>query len=60
MKIGRERRNVAMGLDEIVAHVAGMRGHIAHASDPGHGGGGADQTGEPDRVGRARRARDRR
>ena len=39
-----------MGFDEVVAHVARMRGRIADASDPGDGGDGADQRGEPDRA----------
>ena len=50
MEIGRERWNVAMGLDEILAHVVGVRGRITHAADPGHSGGGADQRCEPDRL----------
>ena len=50
MKIGRERRNLAMGLHKIVAHVGGMRGRIAHPDDAGHAGGGADQSCEPYRA----------
>ena len=38
-----------MGLNEILAHVVGVRGHITHAANAGNRSGGADQTGKPDR-----------
>ncbi len=39
-----------MSLDEVLAHVIGVRGRVANAADPGDGRGGADQSGEPDRL----------
>ena len=48
MQIGRQRLDLAMGVDEVVAHVARVRGRIAHAADPGHGRSRADQASKPD------------
>ena len=42
MEIGRERRNVAMGGDQIIAHVVGVRGRIAHAANARRGRCGAN------------------
>ena len=50
METGRQRFDIAVGGDEVVAHVVRMRGRVTHAPDSRDRGGRADEGGKSDRA----------